>query len=684
MNPIIPKEISWLSFNERVIQEADCSDVPLLERIKFLGIYSNNLDEYFRVRVATLKRICNLGTKATEILGYNPKATLKQINEIILKQQLRFEKVYEKIIRELAKQKIFLINEKELNVDQQKFIEAYFDRYVKRQLMPIMIEDKLKLPDLRDDRIYFAIRLEKEKTKKIRYALLEIPSKILPRFIELPNTGENRYLIFLDDIIRFKLKDIFFIFDFDAIEAHTIKLTKDAELDIIDNISESYIDTVSRSLKQRKSGNPVRFVFDREISPELLNFLSVKLHLTKDDTLIPGVRYHNFKDFINFPDFGLDKLKYERLLPIRHKSIETGKSILSVIKNKDILLFFPYHSFDHFLDLLREVSIDPHVRSIQITLYRVAKNSAIINSLLNAVRNGKKVTAVVELQARFDEEANIYWSNKLIEGGVKVIYGIKGLKIHSKLCLITREKKNKVQRFACVGTGNFNEDTARTYTDHLLLTSDIKVTNEVYKIFNFFNRNYSKDNFYHLIVSPFNQRNKIILLIKNEIFNVLAGKKAYIYIKINNLTDPEIIDLLYQAGEAGVDVKLIIRGMSSIFEDKKNTGVKATGIVDRYLEHTRFFIFCNNGNEKTFISSADFMIRNFDRRIEVSCPVFDKNIQKELLQIFKIQWQDNVKARILDREMKNRYVKSGQEEHKSQSEVYTYLKELHQTPKILI
>ncbi|HPA86435.1 MAG TPA: polyphosphate kinase 1 [Bacteroidales bacterium] len=671
----VPKEISWLSFNERVLQEAENKEVPLIERFKFLGIYSNNLDEYFRVRVATLRRLSKFGPKSNDVLGYNAKATLKKVHEIVLEQNTKFEKIYDNLIEELAKHKIHIVNEKELKKEQIEFVREFFFKEVRNRLMPFLINKDSELPNLTDDAIYLAIYLSLKNDQKKRYALLEIPSGMLPRFVQLPSDDDNKYVIFLEDIIRLGLKDIFFIFNFDEIHAYTIKLTKDAEFEIIDDISESYIEKISKSLQQRRHGNPVRFIYDREMPPEMLKMFTKLLKFGPDDVIIPGDRYHNFKDFMRFPFLGKKKFYFEPLVPIQHKDIQQGKSILSAIKKKDIMLFFPYHPFDHFIDLLREASIDPYVTSIQITLYRLATNSSVINALLNAVRNGKKVTTIVELQARFDEEANILWGNKLMEEGVKVIYGVPGLKVHAKLCLITRSKGEETQRFAAVGTGNFNEDTARIYTDHLLLTANKKITYEVFKTFSFFNVNYRKDNYYHLVLSPFFLRNKMTQLIDNEIKNAKAGKKAYIDIKLNNISDQEIINHLYEASQAGVKIRMIVRGMFSLVTGIKNISenIEAIGIVDRFLEHSRFMIFCNGGDEECYISSADLMTRNIEHRIEVTCPVFDRNIRNELKHIFEIQWSDNVKARKLDPSLSNKFVKPGKKSVRSQTEVYEFI-----------
>jgi polyphosphate kinase len=675
----IPKEISWLSFNERVLQEAENKDVPLIERFKFLGIYSNNLDEYFRVRVATLRRLAQFGSKSKDILGYNPKATLKKIQEVVLLQNTRFEKIYTSLILELHKHKIHIINEKQLSPEQSEFVRDYFLKEVRTRLMPYILEKDAELPNLIDDAIFLAITLTKKKEpEKKRFALLEVPAGVLPRFVILPEIGDEKFIIYLDDVIRFGLKDIFFIFDFDDITAYSIKLTKDAELEIADDISESFIDKLSKSLHQRRWGSPVRFIYDRKLPDELLKILTKKLNFGPDDVVIPSDRYQNHKDFMHFPNLGKKKFYYETQIPITHRDIQVGKSILSAIKRKDIMLHFPYHSFDHFIDLLREASIDPFVTSIQITLYRLARNSSVINALINAVRNGKGVSTVVELQARFDEEANILWANKLQEEGVKVIYGVPGLKVHSKLLLITRVKNDITQRYAAIGTGNFNEDTARVYTDHLLLTTNLKITNEVLKVFNFFNVNYKKDNYYHLVLSPFALRNKMTLLIENEIRNAQAGKKAFIYLKLNNITDFDIINSLYEASAAGVTIKIIARGMFSLVtgQKDKSENIKAIGIVDRFLEHGRFMIFCNGGDEEVYISSADLMTRNIEHRIEVTCPVFDKSIRNELKRIFNIMWDDNIKARKLDADLSNKFIQKGDKVIRSQIDVYEYLKKL--------
>jgi len=499
---LVNKEISWLYFNERVLQEAENPVNPLRERIQFMGIYSNNMDEFFRVRVATLKRLDALGKQGFSILGADPKKILKEIQIIVLHQRDRFNKLFEEIVSELEKENIFIINETQLDEEQSEFVYKYFIEQVRPKLIPFMLGFSGKFPILKDDAIYLAIKMQLQ-TKKTQYALIQIPADSLSRFLILPKKCQKNYIILLDDIIRFGLKDIFYIYDYSHISAHVVKLTKDAELDISDDIIESYVKKVSMGIKKRVTGLPVRFVYDRNIPEDLLDFLIRKLKFTKDAAIISGGRYHNFKDFMDFPSIGRKELRYQKITPIPHKDISHHGGVLSAIKRKDILLQFPYNGFYYFIDLLREAAIDPDVKEIKITLYRLAKNSSVVNALINAANNGKNVTAIVELQARFDEEANIYWSNKLIEQGVKVIFGVNNLKVHSKLCLISRQEGKSLTLFSCIGTGNFNEATSNVFSDVFLLTADKRITNEVVKVFEFFNKNYKIDHFRHLLVAPF-------------------------------------------------------------------------------------------------------------------------------------------------------------------------------------
>ncbi len=672
------KEISWLSFNERVLQEASRDNVPLIERIKFLGIYSNNMDEFFRVRVAILKRIVQLD-KTTVFEGGSPQEILKEIHELVLKQGRLFDDTYNKIILDLAKKDIFIINESDLTFEQGEFVKRYFQKKIRGNLMPIILNKRRPLPDLADDGIYLAVYLKDNTLNKVNYALVEIPSA-MDRFVLLPSNNAKKYVILLDDVIRYELGDMFYMFDFDEIKAYTFKLTRDAELDINDDISESYVKKISKGLERRKEAHPVRFVYDELMPVDLLNILLKKLHYTTDDSVIKGGRYHNFKDFIKFPKFGTRGMCYPSMPPIPHKDIQPQSSLFPVISKKDILLHYPYHSFHHFIDFLREASIDPLVREIKVTIYRVGKNSAVMKALTNAASNGKKVTAVMELQARFDEKANIKWANGLRDAGVKVIFGVPGLKVHSKLCLVVRKEVNRLCNYVCVGTGNFNEDSAGIFTDHLLFTKHIGIANEVVSIFEFFNKNYNIPVFNHLLVSPFCLRSNLEKFIEREIENVKQGKEASIYIKVNNLVDFDLILLLYKARRAGVKIVLNVRGMFSVYSefDKPENKIESIGIIDRFLEHSRIFIFCNNGDEKMFISSADFMTRNLDRRIEVACPIYDKKLKHEIKMQMEMQQKDNCSARDLSNDLDNkiRKIEGSKEEFRSQLEFYKWLSDV--------
>ncbi len=682
--PTISKEISWLAFNDRVLQEAADPNVPLIERLKFLGIFSSNLDEFFRVRVATLKRLSRLGKQARSIIGQEPAKVLNQIHEQVLNQQAVFERLYDKILKELAKHKIFILNEQELNPAQAKFVLDYFRREVRANLVPIMIDQIETFPTLKDNTLYLATKLIKSSApEKFKYVLIRVPTSVLPRFVILPKSGGMESLILLDDVIRLGLVDIFAAWQYDRYEAYTIKLTRDAELEFDDDFSESLMKKVSKGLSQRKKGDPVRFVFDAGIPGDFLKFLVRKMNLdTSEGNFIPGGRYHNFRDFINFPAIGAKRLRYKPMPPLPHPAIKPDTSIFKTLNQQDVLLHYPYQRFEHVIDLLREAAIDPKVSSIKITIYRLAKKSRIINALITAAQNGKSVTVVMELQARFDEKANIYWSNKLQEGGVRVIHGTPNYKVHCKLILITRKSKRKTTYYASIGTGNFNEITARIYTDHALLTSDPRLTKEVISIFDFLENKYQLQSFRHLWVSPFNSRQKINKLITQEIKNVQAGKEAYILIKMNNLTDPKLINKLYKASQAGVKIRMVVRGMFTLLPGKKklSENIEAISIVDKFLEHTRFFIFCNDGDEKYFLTSADWMPRNLDRRVEVTCPIYDPEIRQQLRKYIDVQLSDTVKARELTDQLDNCYVpQTGRKKIRTQVVLYNWFKEMAKT-----
>ena len=679
----IPKEVSWLSFNGRVLQEAADPSVPLLNRIKFLGIYSSNLDEFFEVRVATLKRLAELEKDQIDFLDESPKKVLKEVEKIVIEQRVRFTVAYQDIIGELGKKNIHLIDEKKLREDQLDFIRDYFRKEVRPKIFPIRMRKGSPFPTIIDKSLYLAVRMyKKEAEKKYHYCFIQIPTDILPRFVQLPSHDKNQYLIFIDDIIRFGLRDIFANYDWDTFEAYEFKLNRDAELDIAEDFSETYISKINKSLKKRKQGNPVRLSYDEEMPKNILEFIKEKLELDQDDTVIPGRRYQNSKDLMKFPDIIREKGEnYEQTI---HRDLAGAPSVMAVIAKKDVLLHFPYQSFDYVIDLLREASIDSRVTSIKITLYRVAKNSGVINALINARKNNIDVTVILELQARFDEEANINWANRLQEEGIRVIFGVQGLKVHSKMCMITRKEKvergKETKNYCIIGTGNFNEFTAQIYTDHFLFTSNKIIADEVAKLFEFFESPYKLGKFRHLVVSPFNLRKKIWKLIDREIANAAEGKDAWIDIKINNLADAKVVAKLYKASAAGVRIRIIGRSMFSVVAAEKNLSdnIEAISIVDKYLEHDRVYIFCNEGDPLVFISSADWLPRNFDKRIEVTCPVYDDALKDEIRSMFDISWHDNVRARILTGGLENKYRKiQGMKKIRSQVEILEYLKNLH-------
>jgi polyphosphate kinase len=674
----INREISWLSFNDRVLQEAEDKTVPILDRLKFLGIFSNNLDEFFRVRVATLKRVMEFGKKAKTTLHIKPQKLLDEIQKLVIKQNLQFEKTYKEIQEELRTQKIFIIDEKKLTATQSKYIKEYFSEKVRPALVPIMLNQVKHFPYLKDKSIYLAAKLSVDhKPKLTQYALIEVPTDQVGRFVILPSVNDNHYVILLDDIIRHNLPDVFSMFHFTKIEAYTVKLTRDAELDIDNDISQSILDKISRGVKNRQKGDPVRFVYDQQMPPDLLALFTSRMKLHKYDNLIAGGRYHNFKDFMGFPSLGTPDLHYEDVKPLPHPALIKDKSIFDTIKNRDVMLHYPYHSFSHFIDLLREAAIDPTVKSIKITLYRAAKKSKVINALINAARNGKDVTVVVELQARFDEEANIKWAKALAEEGIHVIYGVAGLKVHSKLCLIQREEKGKQRFYANISTGNYNEISSYVYSDDSLLTADPRITSEVAHVFEFFERNYIVRQYKHLVPSPLRTRKKFIQLIEHEIANAKHGKPSGIFLKLNSLIDEEMIEKLYTASNAGVKVRIIVRGICALVPGVPgmSENIEAISIVDRFLEHSRIYVFENNGEPIYYISSADWMARNLDTRIEISCPIYDTKLQKELKDILDIQWSDNAKARLINSEQNNQYRPATSNlKIRAQEKIYQYLK----------
>ncbi len=673
---IINRELSWLSFNERVLQEAIDPNVPLVERFRFLGIFSNNLDEFFKVRVATIKRMIDVEESTGIKNKEKPKKLLNAIQQKVILLQQKFEQTYQDLIAELAEQDIHMIREDHLNEEQSAYVRKFFQDEVLSVVTPVMLHNIKKFPHLIDKSIYLAIKLtSSDNGIEPEYAMIEIPSDEIGRFVVLPPSGSKQYIMLLDNVIRFCLDDIFGIFQYDQFEAYTIKLTRDAELDIDNDLSKSFLEIIDSSVSDRIKGQTVRFVYDSSMPEDLMEYLKEKLQLNEEDNLIPGGRYHNFKDYMNFTNLGGKHMVYNPTPPVPHPLIQPHRSILEVITKKDILLHFPFQKFDHYINLLREAAIDPDVKSVGITLYRVAKNSRVINALISAAMNGKKVTVIIELQARFDEKSNIFWARRLEEAGARVLFGLPGLKVHSKLSLITRKEGKKLERYATVGTGNFHEGTATLYADLTLMTHDPRITDEVQKVFNFFDATYKTFKYKHLLVSPLYMRNRLYNMIDIEIRNARAGKNAYILLKINSLVDRDMIKKLYQANAAGVRIKAIVRGICSLTPGVPglSENIEVISIVDKFLEHARIFVFCNDHDEKYYISSADWMTRNLDHRIEVACPIFDPEIQKEIRDILEIQMRDNVKARIINESQDNHYREpSDTRKVQSQMELYQY------------
>lgn len=672
--PLINREISWLYFNDRVLQEAADPTVPLIDRIRFLAIFSSNLDEFYRVRVATLSRLAALNEKSKEILGYNPKKILNQIKNIVVRQERKFNNLYENIIvKQLAEEKIFILNDKQLNVTRGTFVKNYFREKLLATLVPIMLNDTLPLPELRDRAVYFFVKLT--TNKKTRFALIEFPDN-LSRFVKLPDTNNLKFIILLDDIIRYSLEDIFFIFEHDSIEAYSIQLTRDAELDLDKEVSEKFVDSLAKSLQKRKKGKPMRLLYDSEMPMDMLKYLVGKMGL-HGESLIPGNRYHNFKNFIAFPNVGGPELEYSKYIALPVADLSFGKSLIGLIAKKDYLVSTPYQSYDYVIHFLREAAIDPKVKEISIAVYRLAENSRVIHALINAAKNGKKVNCLVELRARFDEQNNIHWSNRLEEEGVTVLYGVPGYKVHSKICLVSRTEKGKLAYYACLSTGNFNEKTAQIYADHTLFTANKKITDDLVNVFKAINKGLLPKGLKSLIVSPIDSRPAIYRLIDNEIKNAKAGKQAYMILKMNSLADEDMISKLYQASNAGVKIKMIIRGMCCLIAGVKgySENIEVISIVDKYLEHARVHIYCNGGKELIYLTSADFMTRNIDNRVEVGFPIYDEKLQQEIRDIIDIQLEDNTKAREINSQNTNKYHKTNSpESHRAQIEIYNYLK----------
>lgn len=675
-NSYINRELSWLQFNARVLQEAADENVPLIERLRFIGIFSNNLDEFFKVRYATIKRIDQAGKGAkSQLGGIKASDLLQTITETVIKHQSTSLGILDSINKKLRDENIYIINETQIQDYHHDFIKDYFFQEISSALVTIVLNDSVELPLLVDTAAYLGIRMNLNSGHN-QYALIEI-SKSMDRFIVLPEYEGKNNIIMLDDLIRYCLDDIFNIFEYKSISAHMIKITRDGELDFDSDLSKSFLAKISDSVKDRKIGEPVRFVYDKSIDEETLDYLMLKMGIDNKDSVIPGGRYHNRRDYMRFPSLGRNDLMYEKIKALPVQGLRLQQSIFDTISEKDYMVHTPFHTFSYIVKFLREAALDPKVKTIKITIYRLAQISHVASSLINAAKNGKKVTVSIELRARFDEEANISYAQQMQDEGVKMLFGVAGLKVHSKMCVIERLEGKKIKRYGFVSTGNFNESTAKVYTDFTLFTAHQKILKDINKVFDFFEVNYQIKRFKHIITSPHYTKTKLFALIEREIQNAKEGKVAYIKLKMNSISSYAMIDKLYEASKHGVKIQMIVRGICCLIPGVPGTSenIEVISIIDKFLEHTRLYIFANNGDPNVYISSADWMTRNMDNRVEVSCPIYDERIRTNLQEIFDIYWSDNVKARIINQEQDNRYkVQDGIKPVRAQFQIYEYHK----------
>ena len=672
-NNYINREISWLQFNARVLQEATDISVPLIERLRFLGIFSNNLDEFFKVRYATVKRIDQAGKGGKSALGgIKAKELLEIITQIVIKQQSESLGILNDIKISLEQENIFIIDETQIDETQRVFVKNHFLQKISPALVTIILSDFVNLPNLKDNAAYLAVRMLMQDGR-VEYALIEI-TKTMDRFVVLPKKNGRHYIIMLDDLLRYCLQDIFNIFEYKSITAHMIKITRDAELDFESDFSKSFIEKISDSVKHRQIGEPVRFVYDKTIDRDTLQYLMDKMGIESTDSIIPGGRYHNRRDYMDFPSLGREDLLYNKIVELPVKGLSLEGSIFTAISQKDYLINTPYHTFSYIVKFLREAALDPKVKTIKITIYRLAQISHVASSLINAAKNGKKVMVSIEIQARFDEQANIDYAQQMENEGISLFFGVQGLKVHSKMCVIEREEGQKVIRYGIISTGNFNESTAKVYTDFTLFTANQSILKDINKVFSFFEINYKIYRYKHIITSPHYTQLAIFKHIDAEITNVKQGKSGYIWLKMNSISSHKMIDKLYEASRAGVKIKMIVRGICCLIPGVKgmSENIEVISIVDKFLEHTRLYIFGNNNEPKIYISSADWMTRNIDNRVEVSCPIYNDDIKQELMDTFNIAWNDNVKARILNDSQNNEYKINNQPKVRSQYAIYDY------------
>ena len=673
----INRELSWLDFNARVLQEAAHKDVPLLERLRFIGIFSNNLDEFFQVRFATVQRIAQSEMTGKKIFGgQSASDLLKSITKKVIEQQKESSQILTSIEKELEKEQIYLINENQVLAEHEVFLKEYFIQKVSPALMTIVVSED-ENQDFSDHLAFLAVkqRFQENDSEKTQYALIELPTD-LDRFVVLPNLGEKQYVMFLDDLIRYHFHLIFNFFEFTHIESHMIKVTRDAELDMEGDVSKSYINKIVESVRERILAEPVRLVYDNEIAPDTLEIVKNLLGVGTNDSLIPGGRYHHRRDYMNFPQLHRRDLQYERKDPLPIEGLSLEKSIFKALESRDYLLYTPYHSFSFVIKFLREAALDPEVNTIKITIYRLSKISNVARSLINAAKNGKKVLVQIELQARFDETNNITYAEQMQAAGVELIFGIPGLKVHSKICVIEKKTQGKKKRYGFISTGNFNEDTAKIYTDYTLFTSNQKILKEVNKVFNFLQVHYKLKKYKHLIVSPHYTKNALVKMINQEIENHKAGLPSGIRLKLNAITNFSMIEKLYEASTAGVPIQMIVRGICCLIPGVKgmSENIEVISVVDRYLEHPRVYHFTNGGTPKIYISSADFMTRNIENRVEVAAPIYDTDLQRQITEVFDIIWNDNVKARRLNGPIQNAFIKNNSAPIRSQFEIFDYYK----------